>query len=649
MKKLIVVLSFLAMFNIAQATDHLSRSELSRTTEIAPGTQFCGFTPTEREMWDVLFAFETTSSSQSGVATDGKFIYSSSFSSNLFRKFEMDGTFVEEFEIPGVPSVNCMTYSGTHFYGAQGDLANGIYILDLDNHQLLGTIPVTASTFIAIGHISYDPGLDGGNGGFWVGYWYEMAAVDMNGNEIIANAGSPEAIGGTAFDNITDPDKPCLYAFIRSGDSQREFYRFDINTRTYSGVLHVATDIPGASMNPLASGCNSFVNPDGKLVLLGMIDHFPENEVIFGYEIAQAFSYDNDISLQRLVSPTTGPGLLPAEEVTVRILNNGTTVQTGFDVQYTLNDGESVLGPFTQTVTEVIEPGQMIDFTFDETANLATPGASYTFAVTALLSGDENQNNDSLTKTIQNTSGVYCYASGGGGSEYIRLVTVGDFTNSSGNSAYSNYTTDPELVIGLEPGTATPMQVDLYHGYNADLCAVWVDWNGDGDFADDGAVYVSSFGPGPYNCSITPPEYALRDCALRMRIRLDYNNPTPEPCGTTTFGEVEDYTVIVSAVSGVDDQMNPVPRLVGNYPNPFNPTTTISFVTTSDKEKTEILVYDIKGREIIALVNEKLPAGPHQVVWDGKNRNNKAVSSGLYFYKLVSGKYSCSRKMLLLK
>jgi hypothetical protein len=87
-----------------------------------------------------------------------------------------------------------------------------------------------------------------------------------------------------------------------------------------------------------------------------------------------------------------------------------------------------------------------------------------------------------------------------------------------------------------------------------------------------------------------------------------------------------------------------------NYPNPFNPETTISFFTAVDAENAELVIYNIKGQKVKTLVNEVLPAGEHSVVWDGKNTNNKAVASGIYFYNLkVDDKIIATKKCLLLK
>jgi len=91
-------------------------------------------------------------------------------------------------------------------------------------------------------------------------------------------------------------------------------------------------------------------------------------------------------------------------------------------------------------------------------------------------------------------------------------------------------------------------------------------------------------------------------------------------------------------------------ELIGNHPNPFNPTTTISFTTTELMENTELVIYNMKGQRVKQLVNETLPAGEHSVIWNGKDENNKHVSSGIYFYKMRAGKdFFQTKRMILLK
>ncbi len=99
---------------------------------------------------------------------------------------------------------------------------------------------------------------------------------------------------------------------------------------------------------------------------------------------------------------------------------------------------------------------------------------------------------------------------------------------------------------------------------------------------------------------------------------------------------------------GVDDQVSASKIQLYNYPNPFNPSTTIYF-TADQAENTELFIYNIKGQTIKTLIDKNIPAGEHSIIWNGKDDNGKPVASGIYFYRLKVGDFEKSRKMLLLK
>ena len=90
-------------------------------------------------------------------------------------------------------------------------------------------------------------------------------------------------------------------------------------------------------------------------------------------------------------------------------------------------------------------------------------------------------------------------------------------------------------------------------------------------------------------------------------------------------------------------------HLFANYPNPFNPTTSISY-SLAEEGDVHISIYNVKGQLIKELVNDHQDAGEHSVIWNGDDNYDKRVSSGIYFYKLQSaGKLIDTRKMVLLK
>ncbi len=95
-----------------------------------------------------------------------------------------------------------------------------------------------------------------------------------------------------------------------------------------------------------------------------------------------------------------------------------------------------------------------------------------------------------------------------------------------------------------------------------------------------------------------------------------------------------------------------VPKMVSslgqNTPNPFNPTTMISF-TLGAREHVTIAVYDASGRLVRTLVDDTRGVGAHQIQWDGRDDAGVTVGSGVYFYRLTAGKHTESKKMVMLK
>jgi len=85
-----------------------------------------------------------------------------------------------------------------------------------------------------------------------------------------------------------------------------------------------------------------------------------------------------------------------------------------------------------------------------------------------------------------------------------------------------------------------------------------------------------------------------------------------------------------------------------NYPNPFNTSTVIKF-DLDQPASVKLDIYNILGQKVATLLNTSLPAGFHQVEWDGKNDNGQNVVSGMYFYRLITGDLARTKKMAFLK
>ena len=108
-------------------------------------------------------------------------------------------------------------------------------------------------------------------------------------------------------------------------------------------------------------------------------------------------------------------------------------------------------------------------------------------------------------------------------------------------------------------------------------------------------------------------------------------------------------TIDVSKLNVNDSE--PIPEkfaLHANYPNPFNPTTTISY-DLPEQSRVTLGIYDLLGKKIKTLINQSQDAGNKMAVWDGTDEFSRPVSAGVYLYQIQAGDFIQTRKMLLLK
>jgi hypothetical protein len=134
------------------------------------------------------------------------------------------------------------------------------------------------------------------------------------------------------------------------------------------------------------------------------------------------------------------------------------------------------------------------------------------------------------------------------------------------------------------------------------------------------------------------------------------------PPSHDNFAMMIDDVLVVGAVGEEDEVMKPVVTALGaNYPNPFNPSTTIVFtvgngfirsdrsVETPYMVSVQIDVYNIKGQKVKTLVNGNYGIGTHKIEWNGTDENRRSVGSGVYFYRMQTENYRAVRKMILMK
>ncbi len=119
---------------------------------------------------------------------------------------------------------------------------------------------------------------------------------------------------------------------------------------------------------------------------------------------------------------------------------------------------------------------------------------------------------------------------------------------------------------------------------------------------------------------------------------------------TTTVDRLGSFQLL-SGAAGV----SPLPkvyRLSQNFPNPFNPSTTIGFDIPEDSGTvvwTELTVYNVRGQRVRTLLNAPKAPGSYFIQWDGRDEEGRMLASGIYLYRLKAGDFVSNRKMVLVK
>ncbi len=144
-------------------------------------------------------------------------------------------------------------------------------------------------------------------------------------------------------------------------------------------------------------------------------------------------------------------------------------------------------------------------------------------------------------------------------------------------------------------------------------------------------------GPGSGNISADP-----LFCGGSSDMSLGAGSPCLSVCGGPIGARPHGCTG-----TGVDGPPTAL-ELLGNHPNPFNPSTTIVFRLDAPG-RTDVRVKDLTGRVVATLTLGDLPAGRHEAVWNGRDDSGRSVASGVYVYEVASGTARQSRRMILIK
>jgi hypothetical protein len=291
-------------------------------------------------------------------------------------------------------------------------------------------------------------------------------------------------------------------------------------------------------------------------------------------------------------------------------------------------------------------------FTYTDT-NVA--GGLHTYYVTAMYGTNES--------LASNVATVYVLPTGYAEIEYNDGTPEQGYTVGSSNSMAVKFVHNYEATIKF-------VKIYVASVGNSPMIIRIFDDNGPGGlpganhltqftYAATSIVQGWNYIPVPTGSDITIMDgsfyIALYEYSNASTIGLDTNNNgqsytrTAAGWAPLTLGELMIHAIVQNGGVGADDNVvAPIVFAASNYPNPFNPVTSISYSVPKDGQAT-LAIYNMKGQVVRTLLNSSVKAGNYSVSWNGTDDKGIAVASGVYFYRLTSDNKTITKKMLLSK
>jgi hypothetical protein len=340
--------------------------------------------------WTLQINHPFTRSASAGCETDGTNYYVTQWKSNLIWKVSMTGVVLDSFSIPGVTGLRDLAYDGTYFYG--GTSGSAIYKMNFASTppSLVSTI---ASPNVTVRNICYDASANGGAGAFWVGNWStDFSLVSRSGTVLATIPAATHGLKstyGTAYDTIS-AGGPYIWAISSGNPANATIFQVKVSTGAQTGLTHdVSSDYPGAT-----SGGGMWIQPNlvtGTVTLGGLV----QGTAIFGYDLATTAMDTFDLAMETLNIGNLSP-IGQNTDIKGTILNNGLATITSFDLNYSVDSGNTV----TQNVTGV-SIATAASYNFTHSTPWVTTAGSHNIKVWISNPNshvDQNPANDTLTK-----------------------------------------------------------------------------------------------------------------------------------------------------------------------------------------------------------------------------------------------------------
>ena len=386
-----------------------------------------------------------------------------------------------------------------------------------------------------------------------------------------------------------------------------------VATETYAGTLTAGTSDTFTFVQTVNMSTAGQTYSLKAKTTLGS-DGFTDNDE---FEKSVTHLLGNDVGVTAISAPTTGEGL-GDETVSITIMNFGANPQSNFNVSYTLDSGSPVVEMFTGTINS----GEEATFDFAQTGDFSALGMHDIDATTS-LGTDQDNSNDALSAQVEHLS---CNPTGdcsyGDGFTQFTMIDISN-TSTCSPSGYGDFTAQSTNVM-----LDTAIDVSFQSGYSDQTVSIFIDFNDNFVFEPSELVVTDFSAPVSgvlYTTNFTiPNDNALAGTHL-MRARSSWTISDPssaDGCADFTYGETEDYTVVVeSNLSIEDDEFNRAKLLV--YPTE-NSKYEVLLDSSYNFGDLKVEIYNTLGQVVLQ---------------DDMSRNNSSYSTELNFKNQATGVY----------
>jgi len=403
-----------------------------------------------------------------------------------------------------------------------------------------------------------------------------------------------------------------------------------VATETYPGTLSAGTSAVftfSQTLNMSTQGQTYSVK--AKTALAG--DEFVDNDES---EKNVLHLYNNDVGVVDIASPTTGEGL-GNETVSIVIRNYGANAQSNFDVSYTLDAGT----PVVETYTGTINGGEQATYNFTQTGDFSALGSHDVDATTSLGTDQDNTNDAYSEQIIHQSCNPTADCSFGDG--FVQFTMI-DINNPSGCSpnGYGDFTAQSTNLM-----LNTPISVSFQSGYDDQTVSIFIDFNDNFVFEPSELVvtdYSAPLSGTLYTTSFTIPNDNNLSGTHLMRARSSWTDSDPssaDACIDFTYGETEDYTVVVEPnLSIEDDEFNKAKLLV--YPT-TDSNYEVKLNSSYNFGDLKVEIYNTLGQVVLKDDMTKNSSSYSTEL------NFKNQATGVYMAKVFNGTFSTVKRVVV--